>query len=125
MSELRDTYERLHGVKMGEHLWTTTLCLLTLPYARHHLTVVAPEGFHVPGLVLERARQRGVTVALASLKAFAPEEISRLAACPLVPVLGVEPEPRYSMSLEKALGERQTDNRRMVPPEWLNFGTGR
>jgi hypothetical protein len=125
MSELRDTYERLHGVKMGEHVWTTTLCLLALPYARHHLTVVAPEGYQVPGLVLERALQRGVKVARASLKSFPPEEISRLAACPLVPVLGVEPEPRYSKSLEKALGERQTDNRRMVPPGWLNFGTGR
>jgi hypothetical protein len=125
MSELRNTYERAHGVKIGEHEWTTTLVLLALPYARRLLTIVAPEEYRVPHLVLERARRLGVKVGITSLKSFASGEISRLAACPLVPVIDVEPEPRYSRSLEKALGEKQTDNRLMVPPEWLNFGGGR
>ncbi len=124
-SELRDSYERNHDIRIGEHDWETTLILLALPYAPDLLTVVVPEGFRVKDLVFARARKQGVRVATTSLKSFSPEEISRLAACPLVPVTDIEPETRYSKSLEKAIGERQTKNRHMVPAPWLNFGGGR
>ena len=46
-----------------------------------------------------------------------------MSLCYLVPVITHEPQCIYPKSVEKQLGERQTDNRDLVPQWVLDFGT--
>jgi hypothetical protein len=121
-SELVDAYASEYGFNINDHDWETALMLMALPYAHNLLTVVAPDKYRISNLVLEKARTMHVSVAIASLESFKSEELSELACGPMVPVIAIEPEVKYSRSLEKVIGEPQTTNRDLVPLEWLNFG---
>lgn len=119
---LKNWYERVHGIRFDEYDWTTTLTLIALPFCKDWLTVVTPEECRIEPVAFEKARKYGVKLVAAPLKMFSQEQISRLARCQMVPATHVEPETEYSKSIEKAIGEPQTRNRELVPPEWLNFG---
>ena len=122
---MKSVFERDHGIRMEDHDWETTLIMFALPFARGLLTVVAPDGYRIHEAVYETARKRKVDLSVTPLKRFSVQEIERLASCQLVSAVEMEPEPKYSKAVEKAIGEKQTVNRSLVPKEWLSFGMER
>jgi hypothetical protein len=123
--DLMNCYERKLGIRLNGHDWTSALMLMALPFCRASLTVVIPKGLRIEPIVYEKARIQGVKLITTPLELFPGGQVSRLAQCQLVPAISVEPEIKYSESIEQAIGEKQTQNRELVPPEWLNFGAGR
>ncbi|MBN1567176.1 MAG: hypothetical protein JXA73_04990 [Acidobacteria bacterium] len=123
--DLINCCERKLGIRLDEHDWTSALMLMALPFCRDSLTVVLPKSLRTEPIVYEKARTHRVRIITTPLELFPGDQVSRLAQCQLVPAISVEPEIRYSESVEKAIGEKQTQNRELVPPEWLNFGAGR
>lgn len=122
---LRSFYRREHGIDLGSHDWATTLILMALPFTAEFLTVVTPEDYRIEGVVYEMARKSGVSVIATPLRAFTPDQISRLSTCQLVPVISVEPESLYPTAVERLIKESPDQNRHLVPREWLDFGAGR
>ncbi|MBN1567784.1 MAG: hypothetical protein JXA73_08040 [Acidobacteria bacterium] len=122
---LKKWCEKKHGIALAEHDWPTGLALMVLPFCRECLTVVMPESCRLEPIVFERARRDGVRVATHRLEMFSPRQIERLAMCQMVPAISVEPETKYETSVERAIGESQTQNRELVPMEWLTFGANR
>ena len=124
-SRLKNFYEQKYGIMIGKHDWTSSMALIALPFCGDCLTVVMPESFQLEPIVYEQAQKQGVRVAANHLEMFSPEQISRVARCQMVPAESTEPEPVYSRSLERAIGESQNQNRELVPSEWLQFGVGK
>ena len=121
-TDLSNLYEKEHGVIIGNQDWSTTLILLGIPFAKDTLTVVAPEDYAVDPVVKQKANAYGVEVCMVPLSAFPQWERDRLAINHMAPAIVIEPTSIFEESFEKAIGERQTDLREMVPEECLNFG---
>lgn len=124
-NRLKKFYEQKFGIMIGEHDWTSSMALIALPFCGDCLTVVMPEGFRLEPIVYDQAQKQGVKVAANRLEMYLPEQISRVAKCQMVPAVSTEPEPVYSKSIERAIGESQNQNRELVPSEWLQFGAGK
>ena len=115
-------YSEVHGIRIGELHWSTTMILLALPFAKDILTVVVPDGYRTDPVVARKAKKYGVQVELVPHSLFSRAELDRLAKCYLVPAMNTEPSCIYSRDIEKIIGEQQTDNRHLVPQAVLDFG---
>lgn len=98
------------------------MILLALPFSGSTLTVVKPDGYQIDSVVYRKAAKHGVEVKTVSLGLFSPGELEKLSLCCLVPVMRHDPESVYSREVEESLGQSQTDNRDLVPHEWLDIG---
>lgn len=102
---------------------STILLLAALPFAKQTLHVVAPAGYEVDRTVLQHAKRFGVEVLLTPLSMFSQKDVDRVSLCYLVPVITHDPWCIYPRSVEKQIGEHQTDNIDLVPQWVLDFGT--
>jgi hypothetical protein len=123
-SDLKASLESEHGIRMGEYDWSTTLILLAIPFAKKTVTVFAPDKYRVNPVVFKNAKNHGIEVRRVSLNCLSPQEKERLSLNHMAPVINqdVQPKAIFHRSVEKAIGELQTDNRHLVPRECLNFG---
>jgi hypothetical protein len=121
-SDLTALYQGKHGVVLGKHDWTTSLLLLGIPFAEKVMTAVLPDGHSVDPVVLEMAARYKVQVCVAPLGSFTKRERERLAINHMAPALVREPRCIFSKAIEKAIGEKQSSNRDLVPSYLLDFG---
>jgi hypothetical protein len=118
-------FRERHGITIGEQHWTTSLILMAIPYARRLVTVVVPHGYKIEETVYRKAKEYGVDICPVSLDLFSTEERERAVKCHYAPVLTLSPDSAYSESVEKEIGERQTDNLHLIPTSLQNFGNWR
>jgi hypothetical protein len=124
-ANLAKRFREKHGISIGEHSWTTSLILMAIPYARRSVSVVVPPGYRIEEAVYRKAREYGVDICPVSLDLFSAGERERVVSCHYVPVLTLSPDSAYSESVEKEIGERQTDNLHLIPPSLQNYGSWR
>jgi hypothetical protein len=124
-ANLAKRFREKHGISIGEHSWTTSLILMAIPYARRSVTVVVPHGYRIEETVYRKAKEYGVDIYPVSLNLFSTEERERAVKCHYAPVLTLSPDSAYSESVEKEIGERQTDNLHLIPTSLQNFGNWR
>jgi hypothetical protein len=123
-SDLSKYYKNTLGVEIWQFDWETILLLFAIPFSKDVLTVVVPEDYQIKQVVHEKAKKFGVEICTVTLRLFSKEEIERISCCYLVPAITIDPECIYSREIEQAIGEKQTDNRHLVPQQVLDFGNG-
>jgi len=121
-SDLSMFLEKEHGIRIGEFEWSTTLMLLAIPFAKDFVTVVIPDNYQIPPVVFKRAKRNDVEVCTVPLSSFTREEKERLSFNHMAPAKKHDPMYLFDSSVEKAMGELQTDYRNLVPKSCLNFG---
>jgi hypothetical protein len=123
-SDLSTYYKKAVGVEIGQFEWETTLLIFAIPFAKDVLTVVAPENYRIERIVHQKAKKYGVEMCTVPLRLFSQEEVEKVSCCYLVPAITHDPECIYSKEVERAMGEKQTENRHLVPQQVLDFGNG-
>ena len=121
-SDLTAFFEKRNGIRIGEFQWSTTLMLLAIPFAKDIVTVIIPDNYQIDRVVFEKAKRYGVEVCEASLNSFTQQEIDRLSFNHMAAAITHDPKCVFPKSVEKAIGELQTDNRDLVPRSCLDFG---
>ena len=119
---LKVWYEQKYGLRLQDHDWATSMALMAMPFCADTLTVVMPQTCLLEPIAYERAQEQRIHLTTVPLDMFPVRQVSRLSECQIVPAVTIDPEIVYPKSIERAIGESQTKNRKLVPPEWLHFG---
>jgi hypothetical protein len=78
MSLLCGLYRDRHRLALDPGAWTSTLVRLALPYARHRVVVVAPDGYLLPPEIGFEARSRELQVEIVPTSFFSADRLAAI-----------------------------------------------
>jgi len=121
-SDLTKYLKNSHGIRIGKYDWATTMLLLAVPFANKVVTAVVPNGYQIHPVVSDMADRYRVQVRTTSLSMFSQKKLNRMGLNYMVPVISHESDCVYPKWVEKAIGERPSEYRNLVPDSCLHFG---
>lgn len=118
---LRDYY-RGHGLNLDISDWPSSMLLMALPFALRSVTVVAPDQFVLPKVVLEEASRRGKDIRLVPHSFFPRTTLRSIAVWYAVPAqVRRDAPPILDPDCIRAFDEDPECYAHLLPPFWRNY----
>jgi hypothetical protein len=115
-------FRERHGIDVSQTPWHISLVRMAIPYAENAVTVVAPDGYSLPPIVLAEARRRRVEVRLVPASYFPRQMIRDMSMKFTVPYdIGPDKETKHAKYAEQVLGEKMTAGRHLLPRQWQSI----
>jgi hypothetical protein len=120
--DLGTYFESKAGVRINEYDWSTNLLLMAIPFAKNILTVVVPVGYEIAPVVFNTAAKFRIKIHTAPLPVFSASDKEKISISYMAPATYRQDKFLFSESVEKSIGELQTDNQELLPHDWIDSG---
>jgi hypothetical protein len=117
-------YRERYGFEVGQFPWHVTLIRMAIPLAKKAVTVVAPDGYVLPGIVYKEAALKHIQLRSVPLSFFPSHVLRRMSHLVWLPVLRREFDetgidfPIYPEHIKRYFNERMDTYRRLIPAKW-------
>ena len=93
---------------------------IAVPYARHCVTVIAPDGFVLPSMVYSESNRRGIKINILPHSYFPKEQLRRAAKQYMMAPVDKD-GVKFPAYAERLLGEKESLNSHLIPRSLLHF----
>jgi hypothetical protein len=122
---LSECYRERYALEVGDLSWHVTLIRMAIPLAKKAITVVAPDGYVLPGIVYQEAALKRIQVRVVPLSYFPSEVLRRMSHLVWLPVLRREFDqaaqidfPVFPEHVIRHFNEPLDAYRRLIPAKW-------